>query len=700
MRHIVPSPHSRSARYAIHPFPKQPTRFMIARFHNATCLRSPALSCLLVFVGLLSCVPSYSADVILVSHKGTSSRAQSALELAAQFYGVDLKVIAPRPDTAAADLSRAIQKHTTLAIAVEADALDLVDPRSLLRSIQRRRSGPIPVFVFGLTPDTSVSALHNWSRGSVQRCLRIDGLRDPRYRVSRMDDVTRQLSGAELPLSATTAAYLELPPYSVARTLMSMNAPGGGDLPVFVETTIDSVPVLFASALPPAHNTPDASTPDALVNAFAEIAPAMMFARYAAGDRGWHALHHYANLTIDDPWLREPYGHLNYRHLLAEMDKHRFHTTIAFIPWNYDRSEPDVVSLIRNHPDRYSICIHGDNHDHKEFTDYRDKPLPDQIAALKQALVRMDQFQSSTGIPYDKVMVFPHSIAPEQTLEELKRYNYIATVNSANLPMDRVAPHDLSFAFRPVTERFGGFTSVRRYSADSSIPPAFLAVADFLDNPLIFYCHHDLFANGIGAFNRIADELNRIEPSTRWASLGEIVKHLYVLRLREDSSYDVRAFSSSFILHNDSSHPVTFHVTKADDGHAAIRWLRVDGRDYTYRRHNAEIALDITLPPHSLRSIDLRYDNDLQQSIVSPSKDSARVRFLRTASDLRDLYLSRLGVGRLLVHSYYKGGLRRLQLGLVCITCASLCLYSLWHARSPARTKPEANATDVAPPNN
>ena len=65
----------------------------------------------------------------------------------------------------------------------------------------------------------------------------------------------------------------------------------------------------------------------------------MIFAKYGAGDRGWHALHHDANLTIDDPWLREPYGHLDYKDLLTEMERHNFHTTIAFIPWNYDRSE-------------------------------------------------------------------------------------------------------------------------------------------------------------------------------------------------------------------------------------------------------------------------------------------------------------------------------------------------------------------------
>ena len=53
----------------------------------------------------------------------------------------------------------------------------------------------------------------------------------------------------------------------------------------------------------------------------------------------WHSPGHYANLTIDDPWFAESYGHLTYNGLLGEMEKANFHTTIAFIPWNYDRSE-------------------------------------------------------------------------------------------------------------------------------------------------------------------------------------------------------------------------------------------------------------------------------------------------------------------------------------------------------------------------
>jgi hypothetical protein len=67
----------------------------------------------------------------------------------------------------------------------------------------------------------------------------------------------------------------------------------------------------------------------------------------------------YANIIIDDPLLRENYGYLNYRKLLDLMDKHNFFSTIAFIPWNYKRTDKKIAALFKERPDRFSLCVHG-----------------------------------------------------------------------------------------------------------------------------------------------------------------------------------------------------------------------------------------------------------------------------------------------------------------------------------------------------
>jgi len=380
----------------------------------------------------------------------------------------------------------------------------------------------------------------------------------------------------------------------------------------------------------------------------------MIFAKYCAGDRGWHPLHHDANLTIDDPWLREPYGHLNYKDLLAEMERHNFHTTIAFIPWNYDRSEQPVVALFRSHPERFSICVHGDNHDHKEFDDYESKSLSVQIAALRQSLARMEKFQALTGIPYDKVFVFPHNIGSERILEQLKTYNFDATVNSLSVPIDRKRPTSPLFALRPVTLSFGDFPSAARYGAAMPNPSSFIAINEFLGNPIFFYGHHDLFASGIGAFDRVADDVNRIEPDTHWRSLGDMAKHLYLVRLKDKANYDVLAFSSSLDLDNASGQNSIFYIQKPESDASAIASVSVDGRPVSFQFVGGSLQLSVAIPARESREVLIRYKNDLDLASVSVAKNSPRVYVLRKISDFRDITLSKYRVGRAVTDYYYK----------------------------------------------
>ena len=380
----------------------------------------------------------------------------------------------------------------------------------------------------------------------------------------------------------------------------------------------------------------------------------MIFVRYCAGERGWHTPHYYANFTIDDPWLRKPYGYVDYEGLLGEMEKHRFHTTIAFIPWNYDRSQAEVVSLFRNHPDRFSIAVHGNNHDHKEFTEYRSKSLAVQVGDLKQALSRMERFQALTGIPYDKVMIFPHSIAPEQTLGALKTYNYLATINSSNVPQNAIAPASVSEILRPVTLTFEGFPSISRYSTELPVPDAYVAINQFLGNPLFFYDHSDFFSKSIGAFDQVADEVNRLEPATEWRSLGEIVKHLYVVKLRDDSNYDVLAFSSDICLENTAGRDSTFNVQKQEIGGQTIASVAVDGRIYPYILQDGKVNLSVAVPLGGLRCVSIQYANDLQSSSTDPAHDSLVAYLLRMGSDFRDIYLAKSGVGLAIIRFYNK----------------------------------------------
>jgi hypothetical protein len=636
-----------------------------------------------LFLILMSSLWCHSADVVLIRSAGGASSEQRELELATQFYGVNLTVVTASDNNAGSSL-RAVRQNATLAVAIEANALALVNQEALLRALHREHRGSVPLLVLGVTPEAGPTLLSTWSGGTAVGAQRLANPLHLRYVVGRVAGITQQLTDLEIPFPGNDAFYFALAGHSKAQEIMAVRN-DHQVVPVFIEADLHEQKVFLLCKAHPAGDSVEES-PESIETAFAEIAPVMMFIRYSAGERSWHAVSHYANLIIDDPWLREPYGYLNYKGLLAEMERHNFHSTIAFIPWNYDRSEPEVVSLFRDHPDRFSICIHGDNHDHKEFTDYRSKPLAVQTAALKQALGRMDRFQMLTGIPYDKVLVFPHSIAPEKTLVALKTYNYLATVNSSNVPMDRPNPSLLPFALRPVTVEFANFASIRRYPVEVPAPISFIAMNEFLGNPLFFYCHHDFFASGIDAFDGVADQVNRLEPDTRWLSVGEIVRHLYLVRLRDDSGYDVLSFSSDFRLDNISGRDSIFYVRKQEAGRAAIRSVSVDGQDYPHRLQDGYLDLSIPISAGKARSVVIQYDNDLESAAIDISKNSVRAYLLRMASDLRDIRLPRYAPGRVLIALYYKHDVSRAGT-LVCVSFLIVsCGWVAWRLRRTIST--------------
>ena len=606
-----------------------------------------------LFSMLLPSLRCQAADIVFVRSAVSSLAPQQELEIATSFYGLGLQVVTVTADEDNHVLARAVEGNDTLGVAVAADALALVDEKALLQAMSRKSGAGLPLLILGVTPEIDQTLLRAWSGGAAAGCRWQRNPAHPHYVVHRAAGLTGQLAELELAMPSEDTSHFVLGDHLKGQIISEVRYAQQA-LPVFIATALDHHNLFLVSQTPSPTNG-GTGTADSVTTRFATIAPAMMFIRYCSGERGWHALHHYANLTIDDAWLTEPYGNLNYRGLLGEMERHNFHTTIAFIPWNYDRSEPEVAGLVRSRPERFSICVHGDNHDHQEFSDLRSKPLPVQVAALREALARMDRFQTLTRIPYDKVMVFPHSIGSERILEALKTYNYLATVNSSNVPMDVFQPPVFWEALRSFTLSWGDFPSIARYpvAAGAEGPTDLIAINEFLDNPLLFYGHHDLFENGISAFDAQADQLNKLEPDTQWSSLGDIVRHLYRVRLRDDSNHDVLAFSSNLSLENTSGHDSIFYVRKQETGSPLITSVSVDGRPSEYQLHDGYLDLSVEIPAGKTRNVVVLYENDGGLMPASASKHSLRVYLLRRISDFRDITLSKYAAGRALTHLYY-----------------------------------------------
>jgi hypothetical protein len=399
------------------------------------------------------------------------------------------------------------------------------------------------------------------------------------------------------------------------------------------------------------------------------VIPLLTFLRFAGGEHCWHRDIDYANLTIDDPCLREPYGYLSYPGLLTQMQKAHFHTTIAFIPWNYDRSHEDVVKLFREHPEHYSICIHGNNHDRWEFYLYETsatdpmpaKPFESHEANIRQGLARMARFRQLTGLDFDPVMVFPHYVPPQRTFGLLKSYNLLMTVNATHIPLRCDPPPDPILYLRSITLDFGNFASASRHPR-SDWSRASVALDLFLDNPVLFFEHEGFFRRGIDAFNPTAGMVNALQPSTRWAGLGDIARRSYLHRARPDGDCDVKAFCRDIDLTNDGAEEVTYYVEKEETADPPVRHVRVDGADHPYTMTGDHLRLTVIVPTHQTRRIDIEYEDHFQLARVDIAKNDRYVNRLRALADFRDCTLARNAVTRPMVDFYYATGLYRLGL--------------------------------------
>jgi hypothetical protein len=607
--------------------------------------------CLLCFWA--ACINAFAAEVAYIAGSSGQSYTRQQIETAARFYGLETAVTILDGKGNDDAMAGVIRNPKTFAIVIAADALPALNRKYISAAI-RKQGRSIPLLIAGVTEETSPALLRQWSGGAITSCKKSAIAQGSSwYEVAGDNSVTGQLRATKLPLNQTEVFHLTLDGDRGAQWLMSAKL-GTVELPVFVNAVIGGQEIFFATTTQTV-DIPVTSDPYRQPAVFAVFAAPMVFLHHAGGERAWHSPGSYANLTIDDAWLREPYGSVNYEELLTQAQQHNFHVTVAFIPWNFDRSQPAMVSLFRAHPDRFSITIHGNNHLHQEFGAYNAHPLEGQVEDLKQGIARMEKFSEMTGIPYDTVMIFPHSIAPGATLAALKRYNFSATANSLNVPSDAAAPSDTEFALRTVTLQFADFPSLRRYSVEAPIPDAQLAIDAFLGNPMLFYVHEGFFAPGIGAFNPIADEVNQLQPETQWKGLGYISRHLYLEKLRDDGNYDVLMLSGAIHLNNSHKRNMMAFVEKEEDFLLPVT-VFVDGQPYAYERLGARLRLQLPVPTGMTREIEIRYQPQSNPAGVDISKTSLRVDAVRQLSDFRDNVVSKTSLGRRFIRSYGENG--------------------------------------------
>jgi peptidoglycan/xylan/chitin deacetylase (PgdA/CDA1 family) len=369
---------------------------------------------------------------------------------------------------------------------------------------------------------------------------------------------------------------------------------------------------------------------------FSRLVPPVMFLRHAFADACWRPNARHATLVIDDPLLQERYGFLNYSRLLELMDRHGFHTSIAFIPRNRLRTSERIARLFRDRPDRYSLCVHGNDHTAAEFG------TPDTAvlnSMLQAAVQRMEVHRDLTSVPYDRVMVFPQGVFSEVALRLLQANNFTAAVNSHPNPHRGLTRLRLVEYVQPAITGYGGAPLfLRKYVHELSTFDA--AFSLFFGQPVLIVEHHAIFKDP-DRVTQLVSRINSLVPDIQWSSLQTTIESAFLTRGPSDN-VEVLTYAGRARVANPTLHASRCSIVKPVHGDLPIRdvllndtplteWVATDGR----------LRASFDVQPGTRPVCSLTYRNDHGLSAPPRYWRSLRVTLRRRASELRDNYLSK-----------------------------------------------------------
>jgi hypothetical protein len=370
---------------------------------------------------------------------------------------------------------------------------------------------------------------------------------------------------------------------------------------------------------------------------FFSAVPLVSYIRWAFTHSSWRAPEASACLVIDDPLLKARYGFVRFRELLALMKKHRFSTSIAFIPWNWRRNDRKVVKLFKDNPENYSLCIHGCDHTAGEFG------TPDRRrlrAVASEAVRRMSLHQRRTGVAHDRVMVFPQGAFSEEAILELKRAGFDAVVNTevhSNPP--GVRNLRISDVWDVAVMTYGDFPIyTRRYPAQGVENLAFDLL---LGKPCLVVIHHDFCSDGCARLVQFIEQLNALKVPLAWHQLGDVVKRSYRQKEVSAESTEIEMYGNELLIENRSELAKRYFIRRREHDPNSIESLRAGLGPLLWESNGGYIEFKLEVRPGESALITLRFRS--AEDVVHGHNNlaySAKTMLRRYLSEARDNYLA------------------------------------------------------------
>ena len=371
---------------------------------------------------------------------------------------------------------------------------------------------------------------------------------------------------------------------------------------------------------------------------FAEAVPPVFYLKWAFRDPTSSRHETNACLIVDDPPLKRRYGFLDFREALDLMDRHNFTTTIAFIPWNWCRTNPRTLNLFKSRPERLSLVVHGCDHTSGEFAE-RSPSLLDR--KIRTSIQRMDGFRRRTSVEADRVMVFPQGQFSPETGRALKLNGFAAAVNTEVAPAHRLANETtIADLWSVAIMKYGTFPILtRRYPHHGIENFAFDAI---LGKPCLIAAHHDAFKDHARSLVEFVASLNSLKWNLVWRPLGEVIRRCFAIRRLADGTSVVEMFAGSVMVTNPEAEARQMILLKKECDPDCVEAVCVNKKPVEFNVEDASLRVRLTIPPGETAHVRIVYRNNLTATQDPASfATRAKVAGKRYLSEFRDNYLSR-----------------------------------------------------------
>jgi hypothetical protein len=427
---------------------------------------------------------------------------------------------------------------------------------------------------------------------------------------------------------------------------MSVFADAGGDAvescisvdghPLLLKSQLGNTGMFLLSELDWVDLDMDVDANTVLRPWYVQLVATTVFLRVAFGASCWSSPGTGATFIIDDPGLKKSYGFLNYGDMQRVLSESNSSLSVAFIPFNFRRSDPETVRQLRRHADRFSIAVHGCDHTGGEYASDDQGWL---TGTTQCALDRMKKHEESFGMPFDNIMIFPQGRFSRKVIAALKTCGLEAVVNSTPWPVDsedfpRLKVRDLLDVAVMHYDLLPIF--VRRYPRDI-FDFAFDAL---FQKPILVVEHHQYFRDGYGQFVKFVSAISALSSGLKWMPLGEAVRSSFLLRQIGESSFHVKHFAPTFLLKNPIDRKVSLTIEKAEQ-EGRVKSVLVGGEEVPFEVKSGILRYSSVLAACEKSEVSVRYQNNR----VSPRKTTLKYRLRsssrRILSDFRDNTLAK-----------------------------------------------------------